>query len=338
MTRLSWIVPAAATALGLCFGKAEAVDVFPSEPTAQIWFSTERSSVRTDPFQPVADFYERNDGIASFRLDRIPTLRGTIARNDRRANETIVLLNLGYTIRLTGAPGETIPLIWNGEFRNEVHTDVILADSVSEGKLRAESLAGFILDDGKGATAHVGTTLVSEVRRLYNTELGASEWHVSSNSRGSNAGDFSRVRSSRGTFIQDAGGSYVQIANAFETIRGRFDGRMTVNLDNNGTALVRASLFSTMYANVDIIDSQVSLGSISGESFVDPYFQIEPEYLANNPNASLQVLGGIMNTPPVPEPSTLFLGAIGLLLISKRFLSQRRGARLTFVQGALAKV
>jgi hypothetical protein len=89
-----------------------------------------------------------------------------------------------------------------------------------------------------------------------------------------------------------------------------FRGIVDVPLNSSGYGFLKVVLSS---------DSRVNRqGSMNGQftqsSFVDPYFEIDPDYLAAHPNARLSVLGSVGNDPisSVPEGSTSSLIILGV--------------------------
>lgn len=103
---------------------------------------------------------------------------------------------------------------------------------------------------------------------------------------------------------------------------GHFLGSENIKLDTQGHALI--SVY--MYVKSSFLSRP---GQNRATAFLDPYFEIDPEWIANNPDsdASLTFVSGVGNTRsvplsnsvPEPETYTLFLAALGLLgVISKR--------------------
>ena len=108
------------------------------------------------------------------------------------------------------------------------------------------------------------------------------------------------------------------------------EGLFLAELDTNGFSSLKVSIFS--YSQADLLNE----GYAIAESFIDPYFSINPAYLLLNPNAKLSLPLGVGNDNPldigndnpisaVPAPASVWLFASSLPIL---FGLRKRAARL----------
>lgn len=107
-----------------------------------------------------------------------------------------------------------------------------------------------------------------------------------------------------------------------------------VMLNEDGNSQGRVSMFSTsgaLYTDAqtvgNIFDGPQSIFA-SSSSYLDPFFSIDPAYLALNPSASLSFTPGVGNLNPlaaVPEPETYAMMLLGLGLIG--FTARRKNIK-----------
>lgn len=109
-------------------------------------------------------------------------------------------------------------------------------------------------------------------------------------------------------------------------IRGDLQGQVFAQTDADGEAWISVTLFAEVDAS-----ALLSVGNM--RSFIDPYFELDPQYLALHPGARLTPVSGFGNDPPgansVPEPSAAVLSASTLALLTLFLGWQRHGRSAT---------
>lgn len=104
--------------------------------------------------------------------------------------------------------------------------------------------------------------------------------------------------------IVDANGSVYGLTTAYGTITGTLMAPTNALGESAGVVDIRA------FASVTVGITPASW------AFIDPKFEVAPDYLVLNPSAALQILPGVGNESalmPVPEPASVWLMAGGVL-------------------------
>lgn len=105
----------------------------------------------------------------------------------------------------------------------------------------------------------------------------------------------------------------------FGYLQTDYSGSVAVPLDASGQGYLKVDIGCTVLADSGgLWNGFVSATpTVDAICIMDPYFYTDPQYLAMNPNAQIEILGGIGNDPvnSVPESNVLFCVAAGLAAI-----------------------
>lgn len=228
--------------------------------------------------------------------------------------------SLTYTLNVSGAPSTFVPIsILSAYTLNTNNYGRLSSSSASVGlsvsfDLGSErgNLVEFTANASRG---YRGSESISYNLQTINYIDGNNLNFYSGNPSNEYTEDFNIIASREDRSAQELS----SITNWGLDVDQSLEGLFWTKLDANGFSSLKVSIFSNTQADL------LNEGFAIAESFIDPYFSIDPAYLLLNPNAKLTLPLGVGNDNPldlvivtdnpvsaVPAPAAVWLFASGL--------------------------
>jgi hypothetical protein len=264
--------------LGLCTATSQAGPV--SYYREEVMFNGTRETVVTTPHNnPTTyfDYYPRNSSV-TFASTPVPSITAySSAWNTGGARNRADGL-LSYTIGISEGPASTrVPVIFQGHYMMS-GTELIADTGLSAS---TTAMIGFQIGSAGSETT------------VFDYECGGFECTT-------------RTLSDEHSTIQ-----FNNTLLEYDEVRGNFYGYTGILTDEFGDATAYVSTYAT-----SVTGGNHPLLTFETVAYIDPYFYIDPEWLALNPGATLSLPEGVGNSiTPVPLPGSLpfMLSGLGLL-------------------------
>jgi|GEM_PF-6306650 len=218
-------------------------------------------------------------------------LASTTAYNPFGITQSLASGRLDYDIGVSGPASSWVPVTFSGQY----------------------AMAGMDISGYSGYDNVVNATAISLV--IHSNSVHTSENVVLKY-------DCSRKCEATSYAGEHSVAGFEDTFNGMDSVTGNMYGTVVLLTDSFGLATATVNMQVSAYT---FVGAQSHIENFNAMAYIDPYFYIDPEWLALNPGATLSLPKGVGNSiTAVPLPGTLplMLGGLGLLgaLVRRRNL------------------